>query len=138
MDVKLQVIQGGLDARKRVQKISIVQVTTSLAIVKSQIAIVIVQNRKILRLWLWYHINFLECNGDQFNCYNGDCIIKDFKCDGEADCDDESDEFDCPGILFFLIFAPTCWRIIFHFLNTIPCIWYHINSYSWEYNARSN
>ena len=25
-------------------------------------------------------------------CSNGDCIMKDWKCDGQRDCDDASDE----------------------------------------------
>ena len=40
---------------------------------------------------------FSECTEDQFVCNNGECISKDFKCDGDTDCDDGSDEFDCPG-----------------------------------------
>ena len=49
-------------------------------------------------LWIYFPIlKFSECNEDQFVCNNGECISRDFKCDGDTDCDDGSDEFDCPG-----------------------------------------
>ena len=33
---------------------------------------------------------------DEFTCKNGTCIEVTRHCDGVVDCDDESDEFDCP------------------------------------------
>ena len=32
---------------------------------------------------------------DQFMCLNGDCVHEDFKCDGNNNCGDNSDEQDC-------------------------------------------
>ncbi|XP_043284191.1 sortilin-related receptor-like isoform X2 [Venturia canescens] len=40
------------------------------------------------------------CAGDQFSCGNGVCIPEFWKCDGDNDCGDYSDEFGCNG--------PTC------------------------------
>ena len=37
-----------------------------------------------------------SCNPrSQFTCSNGECINKDWKCDGQNDCSDSSDENDC-------------------------------------------
>ena len=60
------------------------------------------KNFVIILIISFYHIilsflKFSECTEDQFVCNNGECISKDFKCDGDTDCDDGSDEFDCPG-----------------------------------------
>jgi len=43
----------------------------------------------------------MKCRKDQFKCKNGDCIPKEYECDGEEiwghDCDDGSDEhYRCP------------------------------------------
>ena len=35
------------------------------------------------------------CNGDQFQCWNGDCIDQNWECDGMSDCYDGSDEMNC-------------------------------------------
>ncbi|XP_042199708.1 basement membrane-specific heparan sulfate proteoglycan core protein [Callorhinchus milii] len=35
------------------------------------------------------------CSTDQAVCQNGQCIPRDYLCDGEKDCEDGSDELDC-------------------------------------------
>ncbi|XP_063419022.1 very low-density lipoprotein receptor-like [Mytilus trossulus] len=35
------------------------------------------------------------CSSDQFKCYSGQCILMKWKCDGQRDCNDGTDESDC-------------------------------------------
>ena len=58
-----------------------------------------------------------ECSQDQFTCNNGECTFKSFKCDGDADCDDGSDELDCPGKLFISI---TFEGLLIFFISKYP------------------
>jgi len=37
----------------------------------------------------------LKCRKDSFTCDNGQCIYKQWRCDGVKDCSDGSDEY-CP------------------------------------------
>jgi len=39
-------------------------------------------------------IESIQCNQDQFTCKDGSCIRREFYCDGDTDCIDESDETD--------------------------------------------
>ena len=55
--------------------------------------------------------SLLECVDNQFVCKNGERIFHDFKCDGDTDCEDGSDESNCPGIVFCRIYAAICSRI---------------------------
>ena len=36
-----------------------------------------------------------NCNKDQAICKNGECIAREYVCDGDYDCTDASDEQDC-------------------------------------------
>lgn len=46
-----------------------------------------------------------RCLVDEFNCTQGGCIPKSWKCDGQPDCEDGSDEPD------------TCRECLFHSLH---------------------
>lgn len=39
--------------------------------------------------------NKRNCTDDQFECRNGLCVPKSWRCDGENDCRDYSDEEEC-------------------------------------------
>lgn len=36
-----------------------------------------------------------SCSADHFTCSNGNCVPKGWKCDGDDDCGDNSDELHC-------------------------------------------
>lgn len=46
----------------------------------------------------------LVCEIDQATCRNGECIPRSGLCDGRTDCSDGSDESNCGGNFFLLIF----------------------------------
>ena len=42
----------------------------------------------------------MNCTAGFFHCKNLKCVSQSFVCDGEDDCDDNTDESDC-GWLYF-------------------------------------
>ncbi len=40
-------------------------------------------------------VSAIDCNVGEFACDNGVCINSSWRCDGNADCDDHSDEIGC-------------------------------------------
>lgn len=42
------------------------------------------------------------CDADRFDCGNGECIDKEFVCDGVEDCGNNKDEEGCKGKYLFL------------------------------------
>lgn len=40
-----------------------------------------------------------NCNKDQAVCKNGECIAREYVCDGDYDCTDASDEQECGKVL---------------------------------------
>jgi Low-density lipoprotein receptor domain class A len=47
------------------------------------------------RLTYIYCVEKEKCSDDDFQCSNGQCIDKQFECDGQNDCGDGSDEVGC-------------------------------------------
>lgn len=43
------------------------------------------------------HVN--ECQSEiEFECADGSCIARQFRCDAKYDCFDKSDEYQCPSV----------------------------------------
>lgn len=49
-----------------------------------------------------YSPSLRSCTGDEFMCTDGNCVSISFRCDGDPDCMDASDEADCRKFCFFL------------------------------------
>ena len=51
----------------------------------------------LIQIIFIFHLLFYctECPDDMFRCAYGGCIDRDFRCDGDNDCGDHSDEQDC-------------------------------------------
>lgn len=44
---------------------------------------------------LFYFFLAISCAPNQFSCDDGECIDLAWKCDGNSDCEDNSDEHNC-------------------------------------------
>ena len=40
---------------------------------------------------------FSGCRDGEFHCSSGECIMQEYRCDADADCNDASDEVQCPN-----------------------------------------
>ena len=48
-----------------------------------------------------------KCRVTEFLCNNGQCIHQDWRCDGDFDCEDFSDESNCR--MYYLIISICFW-----------------------------
>ncbi|XP_047465711.1 low-density lipoprotein receptor-related protein 2 [Mugil cephalus] len=55
-----------------------------------------------------------NCDSNEFQCTNGQCIDIDWRCDGTKDCTDDSDELNCP--------PPSCTSQEFKCVTSGECI----------------
>ncbi len=46
--------------------------------------------------WLCLLVGLYDCPADKSKCDSGHCYFTEYKCDGDRDCDDASDEANCP------------------------------------------
>ena len=52
----------------------------------------------LVRFLIIFFIKIVVCdNSTEFHCANGECIEKEWYCDGEPDCEDGDDELNCPS-----------------------------------------
>lgn len=64
-----------------------------------------------------------ECPADKFQCKNGKCLSYHWKCDGEDDCGDMSDESDCRKSLHATRIYDQTHNLQSTFYNYEPFLW---------------
>lgn len=68
--------------------------------------------------------NFLTaCSKEEFMCNNGICIPITQKCDGTRNCQDSSDEINCPSMHIINLF-------IFYLIRSIYLLIFNLDSFS--------
>ena len=55
------------------------------------------------RLINYISLSPLGCESYEFKCDSGECVYNSFKCDGDNDCGDNSDEEDCGDSKFIIM-----------------------------------
>ena len=65
-----------------------------------------------MNIWTLLSTARSECEPNEMKCNNGVCIMRIWKCDGDNDCGDGSDEVNCGMSYVPFLF---CWLIPMNF-----------------------
>ena len=64
----------------------------------------VLQSNKIhSKDWDSHFLGKKQCASSEWKCKSGECINVNWKCDGDRDCKDGSDETTCGGLLLLLV-----------------------------------
>ena len=63
-------------------------------------------NSSLISILMLYSLGTsTSCDAGQWRCDNGDCIRDEYRCDGQEDCEDNSDEDGCKIIFYKLFYS---------------------------------